>query len=91
MEAHPVMIKQLDMIKDWLLTRQQAYRKTFEGIHGEKVLHDLAKFCRADQSTFHENSHLSDKLDGRREVWLRIQQHLNLTDEELWRIFSGEE
>jgi hypothetical protein len=26
--------------------------------------------------------------EGRREVWLRIQAHLRLTDEELWRLYG---
>jgi hypothetical protein len=85
------MLKPIEMIKNLLLTRQQAYRRVFTGISGEKVLHDLSKFCRADSSTFHENPHLASKLDGRREVWLRIQKHLNMTEEELWRTFSGED
>ena len=28
-------------------------------------------------------------LEGRREVWLRIQNHLNLTQSELWALHSG--
>lgn len=47
------------------------------------VLDDLAWFCRADRSTFHANTHMAARLDGRREVWLRIQEHLALTVDQL--------
>jgi hypothetical protein len=29
-------------------------------------------------------------LEGRREVWLRIQQHLNLTTEQLFQLYGGQ-
>ena len=79
-------------IREMLTTRRQAYQQTFkQGVHSDRVLADLARFCRAGESTFHENPHLSDKLDGRREVWLRIQTHLNLSEEDLWQILGVEE
>jgi hypothetical protein len=53
------------------------------------VLADLAKFCRAHQSTFHPDTHVAARLDGRREVWLRITQHLNLTTDDLYKTASG--
>jgi len=77
-----------DRIKDYLITRGQAYRFTFKGVHGEAVLQDLAKFCRADDTTFLPDARASAVLDGRREVWLRIQKHLNLTDDELQNYFN---
>jgi hypothetical protein len=55
----------------------------------QMVLADLAKFCRANRSTFHPDPHVAARLDGRREVWLRITQHLNLSTDDLiptaWR------
>lgn len=70
-------------IRKLLVTRQSAYVNTFQGPHGDIVLEDLAKFCRADESTFHENDRAHALLEGRREVWLRIQEHLNLSPEAL--------
>jgi hypothetical protein len=32
---------------------------------------------------------VSDRLDGRREVWLRIASHLNLTEEQLWELYGS--
>jgi hypothetical protein len=52
------------------------------------VLADLARFCRADESTFNADPRVEGVLQGRREVWLRIAKHLNLTPDELVRYFN---
>jgi hypothetical protein len=75
--------------KDALRERQQAFRKAFDGPAGELVLEDLARFCRAHDTTFHEDPRIHAVLEGRREVWLRIQRHLNLNDEQLWAYYSN--
>lgn len=77
-----------EKIKDYLITRGQSYRKTFTGIHGERVLTDLARFCRANESTFTPDSRAEGILQGRREVWLRISKHLNLSEDELQAYFN---
>lgn len=69
--------------------RRHAYRTTFKGPVAEVVLQDLAKFCRAHQSTFHADPRAHAVAEGRREVFLRIAHHLNLTDEQLWALYSG--
>lgn len=68
--------------------RKVAYSQTFnKGTRpGRAVLADLAKFCRANETTFVKDDRLSAVLEGRREVWLRIQQYLNLTVDELYDI-----
>jgi len=75
-------------VKDFLVTRAQAYRHVFSGVYSEKVLDDLAKFCRASEPTFHKDPRVEGVLQGRREVWLRITKHLNMTQEELWAHFN---
>ena len=75
--------------QQFLAERRTDYIKTFNTPHGEKVLEDLAKFCRANETTFHPDPRVHAALEGRREVWLRIQQHMNLADEQLWRIFGA--
>lgn len=75
--------------KDYLARRRTAYIKTFNGAFGEEVLNDLAKFCRATETTFHPDPRVHAVIEGRREVWLRIQQHLNLSDDDIWRIFAA--
>jgi hypothetical protein len=84
------------MIKEWiekvrrlLLERRYAYQKTFTGPLAEVVLKDLARFCRAHQSTFSENDRAHVLAEGRREVWLRIEHHLRLTPDQLWELYSG--
>jgi hypothetical protein len=78
----------IDRIKDALRHRSQAYRNVFISPPGEIVLQDLAKFCRAHETTEHpthpERTH---RLNGRREVWLHIQNELRLTDEQLWALY----
>jgi hypothetical protein len=78
----------IDAVRDFLITRSQSYRQTFKGVYGERVLHDLAVFCRANESTFNPDARAEGILQGRREVWLRISKHLNLTDEELQKYFN---
>ena len=52
------------------------------------VLADLANFCRADKSTFHVDQRMHAVLEGRREVWLRIANHLHLDEDELFLIYG---
>jgi len=73
----------------WLATRRYAYQTTFKGPLADNVLRDLAEFCRANKSTFHENDRAHALAEGRREVWLRIQQHLRMTEAELWNLYDG--
>lgn len=75
--------------QEFVADRQTAYRQVFSGPYGETVLEDLAKFCRAHESTFHENPHAMAFQEGRREVWLRIQEHINLDAEKLWQLFGA--
>ena len=52
--------------------------------NAKAVLKDLAKFCRANDTTFLVDERASAVLEGRREVWLRIQNYLNLSVEEIY-------
>lgn len=81
----------VEKARRWLFKRRYAYQATFRGPLAHVVLADLAKFCRAKESTFHDNERVQSKLDGRREVWLRVTEHLNLTPEELWQLYDGRE
>ena len=68
----------------FLRYRKSAYQKTFNNPEGQKVLADLRRFCRADAPTADVNNvQTTYLLEGRREVWCRIQAHLNLTDEQI--------
>jgi hypothetical protein len=72
-----------------LANRRHAYREVFKGPLAEDVLKDLAKFCRAHESTFHVEQSAHALAEGRREVWLRIAYHLNLSPDDLWRLYTG--
>jgi hypothetical protein len=73
----------------FLRYRQAAYRKTFENPEGRKVLADLRRFCRATVPTADINNvQATYLLEGRREVWLRIMAHLQLTDEDVYKLLE---
>lgn len=76
--------------KQFLNRRRYAYQQTFKrgSPYAGEVLADLAQFCRASMSTFDDNSRVQSKLDGRREVWLRIAQHMQLSEDELWTLMT---
>lgn len=80
----------IDRAKMFLLDRKRAYNFTFDkGDRANRaVLEDLARFCRANKSTFSEDPRAHAVLEGRREVWLRIQNHLRLTPDELWELYE---
>lgn len=79
----------LDKLRQRLGERRYAYQKIFAGPLADTVLKDLARFCRANTSTFHEDARLHAVAEGRREVWLRIQNHLRLSPDQLWELYSG--
>lgn len=76
----------------YLQDRKKAYQLTFDLSQpaNEFVMEDLARFCRANESCLVPGDHdRTIALEARREVWLRIQQHLGLTTEQLFSLYSG--
>ena len=68
--------------------RKRAYQVAFGSPAGEAVLADLAPFCRSRETCVVPGDR--DRtwvLEGRREVWLRIRDHLDLTPEQLVEIY----
>lgn len=84
------MTEWLDKLRLALMGRRHQYQMTFRSPPGQIVLKDLARFCRAHRSTFHEDARAHAMAEGRREVWLRIQNHMNMTPNELWSLHSGQ-
>jgi hypothetical protein len=82
------MDEMIEKTFSFLRRRRQAYQMTFGSAAGQNVLADLAKFCRAAETCYHDDPRKHAVLEGRREVWLRIQQHLNLTSEQLYELLS---
>lgn len=79
--------------KLFLRDKKLAYTFTFQKADraNSAVLRDLAIFCRADKSTFNKDSRAHAVLEGRREVWLRIQNYLQLNPDELWELYRKKE
>ena len=75
----------------YLSNRKGAYAAVFQKDNpaAQAVLQDLAKLCRADRTCFHPDPRLHALAEGRREVWLRIANHLNLTSEQLYELLGG--
>lgn len=71
---------------------RQAYLRVFMPYAGQAVLIDLASFCRAAETTFHptQDARVQAMLEGRRQVWLRIEQHLRLNQDQLFALYSGQ-
>lgn len=70
--------------------RRLSYHQVFnpESEHVKEVLMDLARFCRANDTTFLPDARAHALLEGRREVWLRIEKHLKLDPEAYWRLYG---
>lgn len=71
--------------------RSRSYKRVFmpEGAiarDAEIVLADLRNFGRGNQSTFSLDPYNAARLAGRREMWLRISQHLNLDEEQVQKL-----
>lgn len=80
------MIKDtVEAVKNLIRGRSYAYKMLFHKNNGHAriVLRDLAKFCRAHESTFSADSRLHAVMEGRREVWLRLQRYINLDEQQL--------
>lgn len=75
----------------FLRQRKRAYQLTLGGESPAQriLLADLAKFCRASEGTMSGDPHRTSYLEGRRSVWLRIQQHLRLSDEQLMLLYGS--
>lgn len=82
------------MFKNLFMKRRTAYRNLFrpaeDGTLSQSariVLKDLKAFCRANTATFTQGDpHTTSLLEGRREVFNRISNYVNMTDEEFARL-----
>lgn len=81
----------LQQARQYINHNKRAYQLTFRKDQPSDmaVLMDLARFCRAHESTFAADPRVAANLDGRREVWLRITNYLGLSEEQLLALYSG--
>jgi hypothetical protein len=68
---------------NFLTDRKRGYQLAFSGPAGATVIKDLTRFCRAKMTTKGDQM-----LEGRRQVFLRIQQHLELDVNQLHELYS---
>jgi hypothetical protein len=75
---------------EFLRQRKAAYQLKFgSGDPADMVREDLAWFCHANRSCWGDDARDQARLEGRREVWLRIQQHLTMEPEELAELYGA--
>ena len=88
-----MILERLDLFKRKLHGLAFAYNRVFDkkSPFTEAVLKDLAKFCRAHQTTYHPDPRIHAVLEGRREVWLKIQEYLNMTIDEIYELHKIKE
>lgn len=82
----------IEGLLNYLSRRKRAYQLTFNTQQPAdmETLADLSRFCRANEScVIPGDRDRSLVLEGRREVWLRIQQHLQLPVETLYQLYGG--
>jgi hypothetical protein len=73
-----------DQALEILTDRKRAYQAAFGSPAGQAVLNDLAVFCRARETcVIPGDRDRTFVLEGRREVILRIRDHLDLSPEQL--------
>jgi len=70
---------------------KNAYRSLKETRAGLVILRDLAKTCNAASTTFDKDPHKQSFNAGKRQVWLRIQNMINVPDDELWKMENTNE
>lgn len=84
------MSKQDDEALAFIEQRQRDYQQCFSSPAGQRVLVDFADFMRAAESCgIPGDRDKTFTLIGRHECWLRIQNHLNLDPEQLFRLATG--
>jgi hypothetical protein len=71
---------------EFLRLRKAAYQAL-----GEMARKDLERFCRGTKSCFDADPRVHALLEGRREVWLRVEQHLELTPEQLAALYGAKD
>jgi hypothetical protein len=93
LEAPAVVKKTIKKYREDLTGLAVAYNRVFDkdNVYTGTVLKDLAKFCRAHESTFHQDPRGHAVLEGRREVWLKIQEFLNLSIDEIYDLHKIKE
>jgi len=78
------------MSSEELDKKRRAYQAIFDGPHGKEVLKDLAEFCGMHRDCFSPCPYTMAHNTGVRKAFLRIQNMLNVTDQQIWEMFEYE-
>ena len=79
-------------ILDLFRRRRAAYRAVFLGTDGEvgpeakRVLADLRRFAGVGASPYKEDPRDTARMIGRQEMFLRVQNFLNLNDHQVYQL-----
>lgn len=69
--------------------KRKAYKSVFSTSQGEEVMKDLYVFCGQNAPTFVPGDpYASAYKEGMRRVFLRIQQFVNLKEDEMHKIIN---
>lgn len=75
-------------LRDAFKFKNRDYLATFKTRAGQRVLIDLASYCRANVTTFHADPRIHARLEGRRDVWNKLQEHLHLTPDQMMQLYQ---
>lgn len=86
----------LNQLRKLAVLRSRSYKRLFSpgGVFSrdaEIVLADLRDQGFANKTTFHADPYEHGRRAGRREIWLRIMQHLNLDEERVQQLVELED
>lgn len=81
----------MNQLRSLAIVRSRSYKSVFMrgGVidrDAEIVLADLRELAFGNSTTFHTDPYVAARRAGRREVWLRITQHLNLDEERVQKL-----
>lgn len=72
--------------------KNKVYKNVFNTPSGEEVLRDLAKFCGQNSSTYVSgDSHASAYREGMRRVFLRIQNFIEMDEQDMSKLLKQQE
>lgn len=85
------MIPSMRDTLNFLGLRKKSYQSIFgaTGAAGSDAMKDLARFCFAFDTCTDPDQNLTLVKSARRDVWLRIEQHLHLQPEELAALYKA--
>ena len=79
----------IDNTMVFLRDRSTAYKLAITSPAGQMMYGDLLKFSRYMQGPADPDPNQTWRLIGRQDMIRRIQQHINLTDTQLFALYNG--